>query len=80
MLNKCVNILVVEPAFNEGQVFGNLLLHLFPEQDFEQLDVFYNRVDFIAVEGEGFFKLFENADKIENEAMGLFPSPAASFS
>ena len=71
MFNKRINVFVVESAFDEGQVFRNFLLHLVPEQDFEQLDVFYDSVDFIAVEGEGLFKFFKDSNEIKDEAVGL---------
>ncbi len=44
------------------------------EQAFEDFHVFDDGVDFIGVEGEGFFQLFKDADEIQHEAIGFVES------
>ena len=46
-------------------------LHLVFEEHLQELQVLDDGVDLVAVEGEGLFELVEDADEIEDEAVGL---------
>jgi hypothetical protein len=55
MFDQCIHIVVVEVVADQAQVGGCLLLQLVLEEQLEQLDVFDDGVDVVAVETERFF-------------------------
>jgi hypothetical protein len=69
VLDKVVDVLVVEVLLDERQILRRFLLHLVLEQQLEQLQILDDGVHLFAVEGQRFLQLVEDADEIENEAV-----------
>ncbi len=71
MLDQGVDVLVVEVALDQAEILRRLGLHLVFEEHLQELQVLDDGVDLVAVEGEGLLQLVEDADEIEDEAVGL---------
>ena len=71
VLDEGIDVLVVEVALDEAEVGRGLGLHLVFEEHLQELQVLDDGVDLVAVEGERLFELVEDADEIEDEAVGL---------
>jgi hypothetical protein len=70
---------IISPDADQGKVSWSLALHFGLKQLLQQRDVLDDGVHFVAVEGERLFQLVEDADKVENEAMGPIASVAVKI-
>ncbi len=76
MFDEAVDIAITEVTPDETGIRGRLLLHLIPEQYFEQADVSDNRLDLFAVESQRFFELVEEVYEVEHQTLGFDHSPS----
>ena len=69
MLYQIVDILVVEVSVDELHVLRAFAFHLALEKLFEEVEIFDDRLDLIAVESERLFQLVEDSDKVDDKSM-----------